>query len=329
MNTTGFEERLGEFVNLYLLKRILYSLFTLWVIATIIFLMTTALPGSAADMMLGQAATEERVAALEAELGLDKPLYVRYVDWLAGVVTGDWGQSFRYRAPVFEVIWPRLLKTFQLAVVGTIITVGVSVPVGVIAAARHGSTTDRTISGLSYIAVSIPEFVSGTLLILVLAGAFAFFPNGGYEPLSAGIIEWLRHLILPSLTLAVLVLAHLMRQTRASTIEALNSEYVRTARTKGLSERTVLFKHALRNGLLPAITVIALNFGWMMGSLVVVEEVFNYPGLGELIVRAIQNRDVPLIQMSILIPTASYVFANLGADMVYAYLDSRITFGGD
>jgi peptide/nickel transport system permease protein len=136
------------------------------------------------------------------------------------------------------------------------------------------------------------------------------------------------HLLLPSVTLAILVLAHLMRQTRAGMLEALNSEYVRTARLKGLAENTVLFKHALRNGLLPVITIIALNFGWMMGSLVVVEEVFNYPGLGQLIVTAIANRDVPLIQMAIFIPTASYVFANLGADILYAYLDSRISFGG-
>jgi len=329
MEFTRVKEGLGNFVNLYLLKRLIFAFFTIWVIATIIFLMTTVLPGGAAEMMLGQAATPEKVAALEAELGLDQPLHVRYVDWLGGILTGDWGESFRYKTSVLNVIWPRLIRTFQLAIIGTLITVGVSIPVGVLAAARHGSKTDTFISSISYVFVGVPSFVSGTMLILLLAGGYMdIFPTGGYTPFSEDVISWFMHLLLPSVTLAILVLAHLMRQTRAGMLEALNSEYVRTARLKGLAENTVLFKHALRNGLLPVITIIALNFGWMMGSLVVVEEVFNYPGLGQLIVTAIANRDVPLIQMAIFIPTASYVFANLGADILYAYLDSRISFGG-
>jgi peptide/nickel transport system permease protein len=327
-NTAAVKAQLGEFINLYLAKRILYSLFTLWMIATLVFMMTTVLPGSAAHMILGQSATEERVAVVEEELGLNEPIHVRYMDWLSGVVTGDWGQSFMYKTSVLGVIWPRLLRTAQLAVFATLFVIAVSIPVGVIAAAKHEEALDNALSGVSYIAVSIPEFVSGTLLLLLLAGPpLNLFPTGGYTAPGENIANWLSHLVLPSLTLAFLLLAHVMRQTRAAVIDALQSEYVRAARVKGLPEWIVLFKHALRNGLLPTITVIALNFGWMMGSLVVVEEVFNYPGLGQLIVQAIHNRDVPLIQMAILIPTGSYVFANLGADILYAYLDSRIEFG--
>lgn len=322
--------QLPGFVNLYLLKRVVYSIVILWAVATIIFGMTNVIPGSAANILLGQTATEERVEMMEEELGLDEPIHERYVDWLHGVVTGDWGTSFFFKQPVTTIIWPKLIHTAQLALVSITLLVLLGIPLGVIAAWKRGSAIDTSISSLSYIGVSMPEFVTGTLLILLFAvgeGPLKFFPSGGYEPLSAGIIPFLEHIALPAITLTILILAHIMRQTRSSTIEELHSEYVRTARVKGLRERTVLFKHALRNGLLPAITVIALNFGWMMGSVVVVEEVFTYPGLGRLIVQSIHNQDLPLMQMAIMIPAATYVFANLIADLMYSYLDSRIEFG--
>jgi len=322
--------QLPGFVNLYLLKRVVYSIIILWAVATIVFGMTNVIPGSAANLLLGQTATEERVELMEKELGLNEPIHERYVDWLHGVVTGDWGTSFFFKQPVATLIWPKLVHTFQLAIISITMLIFLGIPLGVIAAWKRGSLLDTSISSLSYIGVSMPEFVTGTLLIIVFAvgsGPLAVFPSGGYEPLSAGIIPFLKHLALPSITLTILILAHIMRQTRSSTIEELHSEYVRTARVKGLRERTVLFKHALRNGLLPAITVIALNFGWMMGSVVVVEEVFTYPGLGRLIVQSIHNQDLPLMQMAILIPAATYVFANLIADLMYSYLDSRIEFG--
>jgi peptide/nickel transport system permease protein len=295
---------------------------------TLLFAFTHLLPGSAATMILGQSATEENIQELEQDLGLDRPLHIQYLDWFSGVLTGDWGTSLVADKPVTEMVWPRLIRSLQLAIVSTAIVVLTGIPLGVLAAANRNSWLDVLISDISYLGVSLPEFVSGTLLVLFLAGPpLEIFPTGGYVPFRESILDWLSHLLLPALTLTLILFAHVMRQTRSAMIEALNSEYVRTARLKGLSESTVLFKHALRNGLLPTITVIAINFGWMMGSLVVVEEVFTFPGLGRLIINAIQSRDLPLIQIGILIPTASYIFANLLSDLLYSYLDPTIEFG--
>jgi peptide/nickel transport system permease protein len=316
-------------LNFYLVKRLLYSIGLLWAVMTLLFGFVHLLPGSAATMILGQSATEQSIQQVEQQLGLNRPLYFQYFDWLTGVLVSDWGTSLVADQPVTEMVWPRLIRSLQLALISTIIVIVSAVPLGVIAAADRGSVLDRVISNTSYLGVSLPEFVSGTLLVLFLAGPpLELFPTGGYAPLREGVFAWLSYLILPALTLTLILFAHVMRQTRSAMIDSLNSEYIRTARLKGLDEKTVLFKHALRNGLLPTITVIAINFGWMMGSLVVVEEVFTYPGLGRLIINAIETRDLPLIQIGILIPTASYIFANLLSDLLYSFLDPTIDFGG-
>jgi peptide/nickel transport system permease protein len=318
----------SDALNAYLLKRVAYSLALLWAVMTLMFAFTHLLPGSAATMILGQSATDAAIEQLERELGLHRPLYVQYLDWFGSVLTGDFGNSLVADKPVAEMVWPRLVRSLQLAVVSTALVVVTGIPFGVVAAANRNSFLDSLISSASYLGVSIPEFVSGTLLLLLLAGPpLELFPTGGYTPLREDPVGWFRHLLLPALTLTLILFAHVMRQTRSAMIEALNSEYVRTARLKGLGESTVLFKHALRNGLLPTITVIAINFGWLMGSLVVVEEVFTYPGLGRLIINAIQSRDLPLIQIGILIPTTSYIFANLLSDLLYSYLDPSVEFG--
>ncbi|WP_241434394.1 ABC transporter permease [Natronorubrum tibetense] len=175
--------------------------------------------------------------------------------------------------------------------------------------------------------MSVPEFVTGALLILLLAGpSFGILPHSGYVPLSEGIIPWLQHLILPSITLAIVAIAHVMRQTRSGMIDALQSEYVRTARLKGMNEKQVITKHALRNGLMATVTILALSFGWLLGSIVVVEEVFAYPGMGRLVIESIQSRDLPVIQITVLIIATTYTLANLGADIVYTYLDPRIEY---
>jgi peptide/nickel transport system permease protein len=316
-------------LNFYLIKRLLYSIGLLWAVMTLLFGFVHLLPGSAATMILGQSATEQSIQQVEQQLGLNRPLFFQYFDWLTGVLVGDWGTSLVANQPVTEMVWPRLLRSLQLAIISTIIVIVSAVPLGVIAAANRGSVFDRIVSNTSYLGVSLPEFVSGTLLVLFLAGQpLELFPTGGYAPLSEGVFTWLSYLILPAMTLTLILFAHVMRQTRSSMIDSLNSEYIRTARLKGLDEKTVLFKHALRNGLLPTITVIAINFGWMMGSLVVVEQVFTYPGLGRLIINAIEARDLPLIQIGILIPTASYIFANLLTDLLYSLLDPTVDFGG-
>lgn len=300
---------------------------SLFAISIIVFILTQLLPGSAAEMKLGTFGTQERVAELEKKLGLNRPVYVQYLDWLFGFITGDWGESLIHKKAVTTVVMSRLVPSSLLAIFTTLIVIGVGIPLGVFSGYLDGTRMSSVINFLSYLGTSTPEFVSGTLLLLIFAGPeLTLFPSGGYTPVSEGIFTWLHHLLLPAMTLAIILLAHVVRQTRGGMVETLNSEYVRTARLKGLSERSVLFKHALRNALLPTITVLALNFGWLMGSLVIVEEVFTYPGLGRLTVQAIQNRDIPLIQACVMLISGAYIFANFLADVAYSALDPQIEY---
>lgn len=313
--------------RLYVLKRLVYIVLTLFLISTIVFAATTVLPGNAATMILGRQATDGKIIALEQQLGLNKPLYVQYADWLGGILRGNAGESLALRQPVFDVAIPRFMKSMQLAVLTIVATILIGIPLGILSAVKRDSFTDRFLSAAAYFGVSLPEFVTGTLLILLLGGPiFNLFPSSGYVSPTEGIGGWVMHMILPVATLTILLLAHIMRQTRSELIEVLQSDYVRSARLKGITERTVLIKHGLRNGLLPTITVLALDFGWLMGSLVVVEEIFAYPGLGRLVVLAIQNRDIPLLQFIVILIAVSYTVANFGADMLYSYFDPRIDY---
>ena len=312
----------------YLAKRVLIAVLSLWVVATAVFAMTHLLPGSAANIILGTTATDESVQQVRQQLGLNRPLWVQYVDFVGGVFVADFGTSFVSDQPVIDMVVPRLNRTLQLALVATLISVVTAIPLGVVAASRRNGWVDSVISTTSYVGVSIPSFVSATLLLLFLTTPpLSLFPTGGYVAPTEDIVGWAYHIILPAISLNVIIFAYVMRQTRSSMIETLESDYIRTARLKGVGEYNVLFKHALRNGLLPAITVVAINFGWMMGSVVIVETIFNYPGMGKLIIRGITNRDLPLIQAGILVPTAAFITANLLADIVYTYLDPRISLG--
>lgn len=313
---------------LYLGKRIVIALVSILIVSSLVFLMTMALPGSAAKIVLGTQATPEAVEQLRQQMGLNQPLHERYFGFVLSVFTLDFGTSLVSGQPVMEVMVPRLVRTLQLTLVAMLMSVVIGIPLGVITAAERDTIVDSAISLTSYFGVSLPSFVSGSLLLLFFTtGPLDFFPSGGYVPLHEGVIPWLNHLLLPAVTLNILALAYIIRQTRSSMIETLESEYIRTARLKGLGERNILLRHALRNGLLPTVTVIALNFGWMMGSVVVVEEVFAFPGMGRLIVRAISQNDLPVIQAAILVPTVAFIIANLAADIIYTYLDPRISLG--
>lgn len=316
--------------HLYLLKRVGYLVLTMFLVSAIVFSTTMLLPGNAAVLILGRSADETSVAALEEKLGLNQPWYEQYFDWVGGLLTGDAGTSLVRQEPVIDIVVPRLFTSLQLTVFTLLVVMIIGISAGVISAVKRDTIVDRLISGVAYVGVSLPEFVTGTLLILLLAGpVFNVFPTSGFVPLSEGIVPYLSHLALPVTTLTLLITAYVLRQTRTEVIEVLQSDYVRTARLKGLSRWRVLYKHALRNGLLPTITVLALNFGWMMGSLVVVEEIFAINGLGRLVVFAIQNRDLPLLQFVVLVIAGAYAFANLGADLLYGYLDPRINYGGE
>lgn len=313
--------------TLYLAKRLVVAVLSVLVVVSVVFGMTTALPGTAANIALGTAQTEEAVAQLKQQMGLNRPLHVRYIDFLVSTATLSWGESLLSGQPVRKSLVPAVQKTLELALVATFISIITAIPLGVLTAAKRRSLFDNITLDLSYVLVSIPSFVSATLLLLLATRPPLNFPSGGYEPLSKGVIPWLRHILLPALALNVVILAYVLRQTRSSMIETLESDYIRTARLKGVGEAKVLMRHALRNGLLPTVTVVAINFGWMMGAVVIVEQIFSYPGIGRLIVRAIQTRDLPVLQAAILVPTVAFIGANLLADIVYTLMDPRIGLG--
>ena len=313
---------------LYLLKRLVYMLAAVLAVSSAVFAITTLVPGNVANYILGTGATEERVAQVEADLGLDRPVHVQYLDFVGGVLTLDFGESFVSGQPVSEMIWPRLIRTLQLAAVAMTISIVTAIPLGIVAAAKRDTIVDQLVTTTSYIGLSIPSFVSATLLLLLFTSPpLELFPRGGYVALKNGVIPWLHHLLLPAIAMNTVILAYVLRQTRSSMVETLESEYIRTARLKGVAESKVLFGHAFRNGLLPTVTVLALNFGWMMGAVVIIEEIFAYPGVGEMIIQAVDSRDLPVLQAAILVPTIAFIIANFVADIVYTLLDPRITLG--
>ena len=311
----------------YLLKRLGYIVFTLFLISVAVFGITQVLPGNAAAMILGEYALPEQIAALERQFGLNDPWHVQYWRWFSGILVGDWGTSMIMSRPVLPLVMDAFSRSLIIAGISLLVVTLVAVPMGVLAAARRGRKTDVVVSVGSYIGVSLPEFVTATLLLVFLAHpSLGLFPSGGYTPPSDSIVDFLRGLVLPCVTLTIILMAHISRQTRSEMVDALQADYVRTAVLKGLPRRVVLVKHALRNAMLPTITVIALDVGYLIGGVIVVEEVFAYPGLGRLLVFAMQNRDLPVIQAGTLVLAASYAFANLIADLLYAMLDRRIQY---
>ncbi len=314
--------------TLYLAKRIVVAVLSVLIVVSLVFGMTEALPGTAANIALGTAQTEEAVEQLEQQMGLNRPLHVRYAEFLVSTVTLNWGDSFLSGEPVMNVLAPAVRKTLELAVFSTLLSIFTAIPLGVMTAAKRRSIFDNVSLNLSYVLVSVPSFVSATLLLLVFTQPpLDFFPSGGYEPIKNGVFTWLHHMVLPAVSLNIVIFAYVLRQTRSSMIETLESDYIRTARLKGVGEAKVLMRHALRNGLLPTVTVVAINFGWMMGAVVIVEEIFSYPGVGQLIVRAITTRDLPVLQAAILVPTIAFIGANLLADIIYTIMDPRIGLG--
>ncbi len=312
---------------LYVLRRLASIVMVLVLISIIIFVAIHVLPGSAATLILGEYATPAAIKMLEQEMGLDRPLPVQYGAWVRDVLTGRWGESLAMKQPVAGVVALRLKNSATLAAAALVIVGCIAIPLGTVAALSRGSLLDLAIVTATYVGISVPEFVTGMGLLLFLAGpSVGWFPTGGYAELSAGVLPWARHLVLPAATLTIVLMAHVVRQTRSGLADVLSSPYIRTARLKGASERRVVMRHALRNGLVPTITVLALDLGYLMGGIVVVEEVFAYPGMGRLIIYAVQNRDVPLLQMCVLIVASVYTLANFGADLLYAWLDPRIRY---
>jgi peptide/nickel transport system permease protein len=311
----------------YVIKRISYLFLSLFLVSLLVFGITQVLPGNAAVMVLGELATPEAIAVLESRMGLNLPVSHQYGQWLAGLLSGNWGNSLLRPVPVFPMVIEALERSLMLGTLALALVTVIAVPLGVISAARRGRPSDLLISISSYVGVAVPEFVIGTLLLVFFTRPdLGWFPSGGYSPPSAGLLPFLSHLVLPAVSLAIIMTAHIARQTRSEMIDALQSDYVRTAVLKGLPRRTVLLRHALRNALMPTITIIALNVGFLLGGILVIEEIFAYPGLGRLLIYALNTRDIPLIQAATMILAMFYIVANIFADLAYSLLDRRIQY---
>ncbi len=311
----------------YLLRRVGTVAFTLAVVSVLVFGITQVLPADAATMLLGENATAEQLAAVRVRLGLDQPVWVQYGRWAWGVVRGDLGVSIENGQPVGTVMFTALGRSLLLAGLALGLMLVVAIPLGVVAALRRGRAADVGVGLVSYVGVSMPEFVTATVVLITLGNpAFGLLPATGYVPLTEDFWDGARHLVLPVLTVSVILVAHVSRMVRSEMVDVLASDYVRAARMKGLSPLRVLVRHALRNALLPAITVVALDVGYLLGGIIVVEEIFAFPGIGRALIVAINQRDLPSIQAGALIMAGTYAVANLVADLLYAALDKRIRY---
>src|SRR5918994_121145 len=311
----------------FLLKRLGLALITLFLLSIIVFVGAHVLPGNVARRILGPFADQAAVDNLNAELGTDQSLWTQYWDWISGLLQGDLGESFAYSLPVSSLIGDALLNSFKLAAFAFILVVPLSILGGVLAALKRDRWVDRaiTLGGLSLAVV--PEFVTGIILILVFAIWFDLFPVSALAPEGANFVTELEYLFLPALTLVIVLFGYIARITRAGTIEALEADYTRTAVLKGLPRRTVLRRHVVRNSLLPTIAVVATQTGYLIGGLVVIELIFNYQGIGQVIFRAAQQKDFPLLQSAVLLVGMVYLAATLVADILYSLLNPRIRLG--
>jgi peptide/nickel transport system permease protein len=310
----------------FIIRRFAFVLLILLISSMLIFAATQILPGDVAKMILGRFATAEALANLREQLGLDRPMAIQYLSWLGNFVRGDWGISLSTDNPVMHLVISRLLNSAQLALVAFVMYVPLGIILGLVAALRRNSMTDQAISIGSLSFIGLPEFVTGVILISIFAIKLKWLPASSAISPEASFIEALPRLILPAITISLVSLAYITRMTRSSTVEVLLTDYVRTAYLKGLRPFQVLFGHVLRNALLPTVTVIAMGIGWLIGGLIVTESLFSYPGLGRLLLFAIQRQDIPLIQAITMLLVVVFSFSNLLADIIYAYLNPRIRY---
>lgn len=312
-------------VMLALLARRIGSLIaTLAAVSVLIFIVMDILPGDPAAVMLGTSATEETLAALRHAMGLDQPMLVRYARWIGGFAHGNLGTSYTYGVPVAELIGARLTVTLPLAVLAILVSIMIAIPLGVTAAANKGRLADHLASILSQTFIAVPGFWVGLLLIALFAVALGYLPSGGFPGWSAGIGPCLRALALPTIALALPQAGVLARVTRSAVLEVLNEDFVRTARAKGLSRRAALWRHAVPNALVPVVTILGLQFTFLIAGAVLVENVFSLPGLGRLAYQALMQRDLTVMQDVVLFFSALVIVMNFVVDVAYLFLDPRL-----
>jgi peptide/nickel transport system permease protein len=310
----------------YTVRRLLMAVPVMGVVALIVFSLLYLTPGDPAQVLAGDQATPEQIEKIRASLGLDQAPHMRFVTWLWQMVNGDLGASIFSGEPVTHMIQQRLQPTFSLLVLSVIISISVGVPFGVAAAARRGGWADRALTCFTTLGFSLPVFIAGYALAFVFATNLKWLPVQGFVPLSEGVQPWLRNLVLPAVTLSLVYSAIIARVTRASMLEVLSEDYIRTARAKGVAPWRILFRHALQNAAVPVITIIGIGIATLIGSAVITENVFAIPGVGRLTVDAILHRDYPIIQGVVLMLSAAYVLVNVAVDLCYTLLDPRIRY---
>lgn len=310
----------------YIARRLVLLVFTLLVISLLISGIMNLLPSDAVEVIVGNWAGSygADLDELRASFGLDVPWYEQYIHWLVGMLSGEFGDSISLRGPAMPVVLERLQNSLTLAAPALVLAVSISLSAGIWAALYRGKTGDNAILLLTLLGLSIPAFVIGPLLIVVFSGWLGWFPASSRPPANVSIWAHIILLTLPVATIVVEILAHITRTTRSSMIEVMRTPYIRMAQLKGLPARYVVRRHALRNALAPIVTVIALNIGWLIGGVVVVEQVFSYPGIGSLLMYSIEQRDLPLLRLTVFVIAAVYCLANLTADVIQALLDPRV-----
>jgi len=292
--------------------------------SVLVFLIIRLVPGDPVLAVLGLNATPQLVAKLREDLGLDDPIYVQYFNWLAGVLHGDFGLDYRSDEPIGGMLLERLPVTLELTAMALAMAVAAAIPLGVIAAVRRGRLPDKAMQGLSLAGISVPDFWLGIMLILVFSLGLGLLPSSGYVPLRDDPVENIRHMILPASALAAGLAAVLIRITRAAMLDVLHEDYIRFTRAKGVGERTVIFKHALRNASIPIVTVVGLQAGYLLGGAIVIEQVFGLPGVGRLVLDSVLQRNYPVVQASVLMVGLMFVLTNLAADLLYTVLNPKL-----
>ncbi len=310
----------------FIARRLLATLPVLLIVAVLVFLLLRMAPGDPAVILAGDAADTQQIERIRDDLGLNRPTPVQFGIWAAKLLSGDLGESVYYKTPVTTLIGQRLEATLSLALITIAFAVVVAVPMGVLAAWRPGSRLDRVLMGLSVLGFSVPVFVLAYLLVWLVSVKLGWLPVQGYTPLADGVGPWLRHLILPAFTLSVTYIALIARVTRATVLDTLGEDYIRTAHAKGLPETTVLVRHALRNAAVPIVTVIGIGVALLVSGVVVTESIYAIPGLGRLTVDAVLARDFPTVQGLILLFSLSYVLVNLLVDLSCVFFDPRIRY---
>lgn len=313
----------------YILRRLLVSLVLIWVVLTTIFFLMRLLPGDALLAMSGErpeSMSAEQRKIMMHKLGLDRPVTVQYAEWFTNVLKGDFGISLSSRRPVIRDVLVRVPRTIELAFAGLLVGVVIGIPIGVLSALHHNSAFDVIVNSVLTVLGSLPVYVAGIALILIFGLKLGWVPTGGFVEASDNLWEHIRLLILPSITLGLWIGAVTSRMTRSTMLEVLSEDYIRTAAAKGLTQKLILYRHALRNAMIPVVTTVGLQVGSLLGGAVLTEEVFTWPGIGSALVSAVSRRDYPVIQAAVVVVVTAFIFTNLMVDIIISYLDPRVSY---